>query len=62
MTKAEHQYRTLLDATVAVADQPAIEAALHSLSGVLSNLSVVYSAEPYLLDGLLASPARREGV
>lgn len=49
MVSAADRYRTLLDAASAVADQPSVKAVLHSLRGVLSNISCVYSAGLYLL-------------
>ena len=36
-TIAEDRYRTLLDASIAVADQPTVKAVLHSLRSVLSS-------------------------
>src|SRR5271167_4124605 len=49
MVSAEDRYRTLLDASCAVAAQPTVNAVLHSLRAVLSSISDVYSAGLYLL-------------
>ena len=49
MTTAEERYRTLLDASSAVADQPTVKAVLHSLRGVLSSTSNLHGAELYVL-------------
>src|SRR6185369_3195753 len=49
MTNAEDRYRTLLDASYAVADQPTIKAILHSLRGILAGTCSFNGAELYLL-------------
>ena len=50
-TITEERYRTLLDASSALADQPTIQAVLRSLRDVLSNVSALHGAEIYALDG-----------
>jgi formate hydrogenlyase transcriptional activator len=49
MPSAEDRYRTLLDASSAVANQPTVKAVLHSLRGVLSSTSSLHGAELYVL-------------
>jgi len=49
MTSAQERYRTLLDASSAVADQPTVKAVLHSLRGVLSSTSNLHGAELFVL-------------
>ena len=49
MTVAEGRYRTLLDASSAVADQPTIKAVLRSLRDVLSNVSELHGADLFVL-------------
>src|SRR5208283_4111863 len=50
MTTAEDRYRTLLDASSALADQPTVKAVLHSLRGVLSSTSGLHGTELYVLN------------
>ena len=58
MRGAEDRYRTLLDASSTLADQPTVKAVLHSLRGVLSSASRLHGAELYVFsndgDGLSA--------
>ena len=49
MTLAENRYRTLLDASSAIADQPTVNAVLHSLRDLLSSTSNLHGAFLYLL-------------
>ncbi|MBZ5656203.1 MAG: sigma 54-interacting transcriptional regulator [Acidobacteriia bacterium] len=49
MTTAEDRYRTLLDASSALADQPTVRAVLQSLRGVLASTSKLHGAELYVL-------------
>ena len=49
MTTAEDRYRSLLDASSALADQPTVKAVLHSLRGVLASTSRLHGAELYVL-------------
>jgi formate hydrogenlyase transcriptional activator len=49
MTIAEERYRTLLDASSVLADQPTIKAVLRSLRDVLSNVSALHGADLYVL-------------
>ena len=49
MRSTEDRYRTLLDASSALADQPTIKAVLHSLRDVLSSTSRLHGAELYVL-------------
>ena len=51
MRSAEDRYRTLLNAPSAVADQPTIQAVLHSLRDVLSSTCDIHGAHLYVLDG-----------
>jgi formate hydrogenlyase transcriptional activator len=49
MTIVEDRYRTLLDASAALADQPTIKAVLRSLRDVLSSVSALHGADLYVL-------------
>jgi formate hydrogenlyase transcriptional activator len=49
MTTAEDRYRTLLDASSVLADQPTVKAVLRSLRGVLASTSRLHGAELYVL-------------
>ena len=49
MKNTEDRYRTLLDASGAMADQPTVKAVLRSLRGVLSSTSRLHGAELYVL-------------
>ena len=49
MTIAEDRYRSLLDASSALADQPTVKAVLHSLRSVLSSTSRLHGVELYVL-------------
>ena len=49
MRSAEARYRTLLDASSAMADQPTVKAVLQSLRGVFSSTSELHGAELYVL-------------
>ena len=51
MRSTENRYRTLLNASSAVADQPTIQAVLHSLRDVLSSTCDIHGAHLYILDG-----------
>src|SRR5215469_16833164 len=48
-TITEERYRTLLDASSVLADQPTIKAVLRSLRDVLSNVSALHGADLYVL-------------
>jgi len=50
MTSAEDRYRSLLDATSALADQPTVKAMVHSLRGLLSTSCNIHGAHLYILD------------
>src|SRR5271165_2070214 len=50
MISAEDRYRTLLDASSAMADQPTVKAVLQSLRSLLSSTSKLHGTELYLLD------------
>ena len=50
MRSTEARYRTLLDASSALADQPTVKAVLHSLRDVLSSTSRLHGTELYVLD------------
>jgi len=50
MTIAEDRYRSLLDASSALADQPTVKAVLHSLRSVLSSTSSLHGVELYVLN------------
>ena len=49
MTRTEERYRTLLDLSNSVADQPTVKAVLNSLRSVLSSSSKLHGAELYVL-------------
>jgi formate hydrogenlyase transcriptional activator len=49
MTTAEDRYRSLLDASSALADQPTVKAVLQSLRSVLSSTSKLHGVELYVL-------------
>ena len=49
MTIVEDRYRTLLDASSALADQPTIKAVLRSLRDVLSSVSALHGADLWVL-------------
>jgi len=49
MTIAEDRYRSLLDASSALADQPTVKAVLHSLRSVLASTSKLHGVELYVL-------------
>ena len=49
MTTAEDRYRTLLDMSSSLADQPTVKAVLHSLRGVLSSSCNLHGADLYVL-------------
>src|SRR5271169_3924124 len=51
MRSTENRYRTLLDASTTLADQPTIQAVLHSLRDVLSSTCDIHGAHLYILDG-----------
>ncbi|MGZ4816334.1 MAG: sigma 54-interacting transcriptional regulator, partial [Terriglobales bacterium] len=51
MTSAEDRYRTLLDLSSSVADQPTVKAVLHSVRGVLSSSCRLHGAALYVLSG-----------
>ena len=50
MTSAEDRYRTLLDMSSTLADQPTVKAVLHSLRGVLSSTCSIHGAHLWILD------------
>src|SRR5580658_4556136 len=50
MRSTESRYRTLLDASSTLADQPTVKAVLHSLRDVLSSTSRLHGTELYVLD------------
>jgi formate hydrogenlyase transcriptional activator len=50
MRSTEARYRTLLDASSSLADQPTVKAVLHSLRDVLSSTSRLHGTELYVLD------------
>src|SRR5271165_2795410 len=50
MRSTEDRYRTLLDASSTLADQPTVKAALHSLRDVLSSTSRLHGTELYVLN------------
>ncbi|MGA7854227.1 MAG: sigma 54-interacting transcriptional regulator [Candidatus Acidiferrales bacterium] len=50
MRSTEDRYRTLLDASSTLADQPTVKAVLHSLRDVLSSTSRLHGTELYVLD------------
>jgi formate hydrogenlyase transcriptional activator len=49
MKNTEERYRTLLDASSTLADQPTVKAVLHSLRDVLSSTSRLHGAELFVL-------------
>ncbi len=49
MTSAEDRYRTVLDMSSTVADQPTVKAVLHSLRDVLSSSCRLHGADLYVL-------------
>jgi len=49
MIKNEDRYRTLLDASSAVAEEPTVQAVLRSLRAVLANISALHGADLFLL-------------
>jgi formate hydrogenlyase transcriptional activator len=49
MTTAEDRYRSLLDASSALADQPTVKAVLYSLRSVLSSTSKLHGVELFVL-------------
>jgi len=51
MTSAEDRYRTLLDLSSTVADQPTVKAVLHSVREVLSSSCRLHGAALYVLSG-----------
>ena len=50
MVSAEDRYRTLLDASSAMANQPTVKAVLHSLRRVLSSACPFHGASLFVLD------------
>ena len=50
MRSAEERYRSLLDASTALADQPTVKAVLHSLRAVLSGSCGLHGTHLYVLD------------
>ena len=50
MKSTEDRYRTLLDASSTLADQPTVKAVLHSLRDVLSSTSRLHGTELYVLN------------
>ena len=50
MRSTEDRYRTLLDASSTLADQPTVKAVLHSLRDVLSSTSKIHGTELYMLN------------
>ena len=50
MTSAEDRYRTLLDMSSTLADQPTVKAMVHSLRDLLSSSCTIHGAHLYLLD------------
>src|SRR5271157_6129508 len=50
MMSTEDRYRTLLDASGALADQPTVKAVLHSLRDVLSSTSRLHGTELYVFN------------
>lgn len=50
MANAADRYRSLLDASSAVADQPTVKAVLHSLRGVLASTCALHGVFLYVLD------------
>jgi len=50
MTSAQDRYRTLLDMSSTLADQPTVKAVLHSLRDVLSSTCSIHGAHLWVLD------------
>jgi formate hydrogenlyase transcriptional activator len=50
MTSAEDRYRTLLDMSGTLADQPTVKAMVHSLRDLLSSSCKIHGAHLYILD------------
>src|SRR5271166_4844334 len=50
MSSAEDRYRTLLDMSSTLADQPTVKAMVHSLRGLLSSSCNIHGAHLYILD------------
>ena len=50
MASAEDRYRTLLDMSSTLADQPTVKAMVHTLRGLLSSTCSVHGAHLYILD------------
>ena len=50
-TTADGRYRALLDASIAIAEQPTVNAVLHSLRGVLSSTCKLHGAHLWVLSG-----------
>ncbi len=50
MANAEDRYRTLLDVSSTLADQPTVKAMVHSLRGLLSSSCNIHGAHLWLLD------------
>jgi formate hydrogenlyase transcriptional activator len=50
MSITEDRYRTLLEASSSLADQPTVKAVLHSLRSVFSSISRLHGADLYVLD------------
>jgi formate hydrogenlyase transcriptional activator len=50
-TAADGRYRALLDASIAIAEQPTVKAVLHSLRGVLSRSCRLHGAHLWVLSG-----------
>ena len=50
MPSTEDRYRSLLNASSTLPDQPTVKAVLHSLRGVLSNTCTIHGAFVYVLD------------
>ncbi len=50
MSSAEDRYRTLLDMSSTLADQPTVKAMVHSLRDLLSSTCTIHGAHLYILD------------
>jgi formate hydrogenlyase transcriptional activator len=50
-TAVDGRYRALLDASIAIAEQPTVKAVLHSLRGVLSRTCTLHGAHLWVLSG-----------
>ncbi len=50
MPSTEDRYRTLLNASSSLPDQPTVKSVLHSLRGVLSSTCTIHGASVYVLD------------